>query len=741
MTWTLVSLLTLLTALASAASSLASDRDVIDPAKAWLSHRAAHWANMYLPGTAPENSTCQRALQAMAASLADNTTLWAAKFVDSWAKVPDGLYMGNWALEGVYDECVGASSPDGGVRGKFCRVFVFENGSREGARTDGGCGADALDARSGLQARLPPLFPTRFDLAPFKTYSTCMPDACTEHELQESVSAALADSSLGVRRVQCHTLHEAPEFTAGDIAFIALLSALLFLMVAASALDVYLERTHDEAIAKGAARFLLPFSAYTNLSKLFQLNTTRSSENITCLHGIRVLSMIWVVYGHQHEAGARFTANLLMMFPKTSGFLYQIVGNAYFSVDSFFFLSGFLVSYVLLREMSRTGRFNVAMFYLHRLIRLLPPIALATGLFATVARFFLTGPLADSWTYWQKGCAVNWWKDLVFVNNFLLEEDDPEAGADCLIQAWYLAVDTQLYLVAPLVILPLHYFKAAGLLWLYVVTLSSVVIPAAVTYAYDLQPSFLIGHPDDFDFNKKVYLAPWCRAGPWLVGVWLGYVFHKQGQREVVLRKWQVVAGWTTSTVVALLLVLGLWSYNVLPLKAQYDIVTQVTYAGLSRPAWGAVLAWVVYACHFGYGGPVDGFLSHPSWQPISRVTYSTYLVAMQIQYITTYTSKAPFYFTPLNVLMQTAAALVASGMVGVVLSLTAEAPVIGLEKLLLRRPGRGGGGGGRGPEAPGRDNKAFEGDMEELPRVGTSEGGPGAHDGAVAGQETVTKF
>lgn len=48
--------------------------------------------------------------------------------------------------------------------------------------------------------------------------------------------------------------------------------------------------------------------------------------------------------------------------------------------------------------------------------------------------------------------------------------------------------------------------------------------------------------------------------------------------------------------------------------------------------------------------GPVDGFLSHPSWQPISRVTYSTYLVAMQIQYLTTYTSKAPFYFTPVNV-------------------------------------------------------------------------------------------
>nr|XP_027214734.1 nose resistant to fluoxetine protein 6-like [Penaeus vannamei] len=406
--------------------------DFIDPAKAWLSQRAAHWANMYLPGTAPENSTCQRALQAMAASLADNSTLWAAKIVDSWAKVPDGLYSGNWALEGVYDECVGASSPDGDVWGKFCRVFVSKNRSQEGGRHEGGCGAGALDACARQQARLPPLFPTSLNLAPFKTYSTCMPDACAEHDLQESVSAALSDSSLAVRRVQCHTLHEAPEFTAGDIAFIALLGVLLALMVAASALDVYIERTRSKAIAKGGARFLLPFSIYTNLSKLFQLNTTKSSQNITCLHGIRVLSMIWVVYGHQHSATATFSANVLMAYAKTSDLLYQVISNAYFSVDSFFFLSGFLVSYVLLREVSRTGRFNVLVFYLHRIIRLLPPIALATGLFATVARLLISGPMATGWDAMRRACVVNWWKDLVFINNLYTTSAEPGIRDECI---------------------------------------------------------------------------------------------------------------------------------------------------------------------------------------------------------------------------------------------------------------------------------------------------------------------
>ncbi|XP_042884691.1 nose resistant to fluoxetine protein 6-like isoform X2 [Penaeus japonicus] len=532
-----------------------------------------------------------------------------------------------------------------------------------------------------------------------------MPDACTEHDLQESVSAALAGSSLGVRRVQCQTLDDPLEYTPGDLAFITLLCFFLLLIVSASALDVFVEKTNNTAIAKGGLRFLLPFSAYTNLSKLFQLNTRRSSENITCLHGIRVLSMIWVVYGHQHSATASFAANMLMMFPKTSGFWYQIVSNAFFSVDTFFFLSGFLVTYVLLKELSRTGRFNVVMFYAHRFIRLLPPIAIATGLFATVARYFVSGPMKDGWEYTRKGCVVNWWKDLVFLNNFFTSTPDPGAAADCIGQAWYLAVDTQLYLVAPLVVLPLHFFEAAGQLWLYFLTLTSIAIPTLLTYVYDVAPTMLMLDPDWYDFFMKIYITPWCRAGPWLVGVWLGYVFHKQGHKEVVLEKWQVVAGWTTSTLVAFLLVMGLWSYNVVPRKAQYDVMTQLAYAGLSRPAWGAVLAWIIYACHFGYGGPVDGFLSHPSWQPISRVTYSTYLVAMQIQFLMTFSLKSPYYFTPLNVLMQTTAAVVVSSMVGILVSLTAEAPIIGLEKLLLRRPGHG--GARKSFRSPGRTTNA----------------------------------
>ena len=61
--------------------------------------------------------------------------------------------------------------------------------------------------------------------------------------------------------------------------------------------------------------------------------------------------------------------------------------------------------------------------------------------------------------------------------------------------------------------------------------------------------------------------------------------------------------GWTVAGVTGLLVVFGLFSYNRVLLSMPYEVMTQVVYGGGHRLAWGAVLAWVVFACHNGYGG------------------------------------------------------------------------------------------------------------------------------------------
>lgn len=47
--------------------------------------------------------------------------------------------------------------------------------------------------------------------------------------------------------------------------------------------------------------WLIAFSAYTNASKIMKCSEVKSSSEISCLHGIRSLSMMWVLTSHVYE--------------------------------------------------------------------------------------------------------------------------------------------------------------------------------------------------------------------------------------------------------------------------------------------------------------------------------------------------------------------------------------------------------------------------------------------------------
>ncbi|XP_046626310.1 nose resistant to fluoxetine protein 6-like isoform X3 [Neodiprion virginianus] len=63
-----------------------------------------------------------------------------------------------------------------------------------------------------------------------------------------------------------------------------------------------------------------------------------------------------------------------------------------------------------------------------------------------------------------------------------------------------------------------------------------------------------------------------------------------------------------------------------------YNLALETVYALTLRPFWSIAVVWIVYACTQGYGGPVTGFLSSPFFQPLSRISYSIYLIHVGIQ-------------------------------------------------------------------------------------------------------------
>jgi peptidoglycan/LPS O-acetylase OafA/YrhL len=148
---------------------------------------------------------------------------------------------------------------------------------------------------------------------------------------------------------------------------------------------------------------------------------THRSELIPSLDGVRAISVLIVVFGH---------SGLQALVPGGLG------------VTIFFFLSGYLISTLLLTEHERTGGINIANFYARRVFRLMPPLIVSL-----VAAYGLTysGLLAGGIT--AKGLAAQL---LYFANYYGLFFDPGNTIPEGTGILWSLAVEEHFYIFYPL---------------------------------------------------------------------------------------------------------------------------------------------------------------------------------------------------------------------------------------------------------------------------------------------------
>lgn len=93
----------------------------------------------------------------------------------------------------------------------------------------------------------------------------------------------------------------------------------------------------------------------------------------------------------------------------------QSIANGTVAVDTFFLMSGLLVSFLLLRELDRAkGKFNIGLYYLHRYLRLTPVYAIILGYIATLIVYSGTGPNWYSVTLISRGCRATWWRHFLY---------------------------------------------------------------------------------------------------------------------------------------------------------------------------------------------------------------------------------------------------------------------------------------------------------------------------------------
>jgi peptidoglycan/LPS O-acetylase OafA/YrhL len=111
-----------------------------------------------------------------------------------------------------------------------------------------------------------------------------------------------------------------------------------------------------------------------------------AGQKIPSLDGLRTVSVALVVLGHLGGT-AHYPRNAVTHF---------LGSFAHLGVQTFFVISGFLITTLLLREQDRTGRINLPHFYLRRTVRIFPAAFTYITVIALVAN---PGFLAYAYTY------------------------------------------------------------------------------------------------------------------------------------------------------------------------------------------------------------------------------------------------------------------------------------------------------------------------------------------------------
>lgn len=144
-------------------------------------------------------------------------------------------------------------------------------------------------------------------------------------------------------------------------------------------------------------KILLTFSLWTNAELLLSVKEQKSGF-IKSLDCIRLLSMCWVVTGHSFlYLILADTLEPVLDFP--TYFWNHLLLNAFVSVDTFFVLSGIVVAYLFfktkLTKKTITSPMTWILFYVHRYLRLTPPVMLFIGFF-TVYTPYIQGAFSAS---------------------------------------------------------------------------------------------------------------------------------------------------------------------------------------------------------------------------------------------------------------------------------------------------------------------------------------------------------
>ncbi|XP_045162819.2 uncharacterized protein LOC123527433 [Mercenaria mercenaria] len=405
--------------------------------------------------------------------------------------------------------------------------------------------------------------------------------------------------------------------------------------------DNILDRS-DSSDERVVTKLLRSFSIFTNIPSV--LSTETKDDDISCLYGIRVITILWIILGNtylyiaQSLSEVPVAVDMLDSFDLMERFTMQAVMSAPYATDTFFMISGCLISYWFLYKCEyNNSDVNIKTwlkFYLGKYWKMTPPYMLVMVTFVYLYMYLGQGPLWPEDIAVADSCRTDWWKHLLYVNN-LVGVDGVEPEKQCMAWSWYIAVNMQFYLISPIILSFTAFSWSMGLAITGIVAAAGIIAAGVKESQYPGE--MLTSRLDGGEYWNNVFIKPWCRVAAYCVGIALGFViqqwFHKKMNKIIALVLWMLALS------VGILLVYIPYTKYVEDLEP-WTTTQMAVYEALGRPVWALCVAWVVYACASDLGGPVADFLSWKGFVPLSRLTYLVFLIHPVLMVLDVYTRR-----------------------------------------------------------------------------------------------------
>ncbi|XP_003743372.1 O-acyltransferase like protein [Galendromus occidentalis] len=634
---------------------------------------------------------------------ARNNQVWAFRIMAANGYVTPNVFEGSLGAMGGYSQCVKTRNLDGNLRGSYCTTYLtlprhliaeLEGDFQKYGYMLGRRRLDALDKApvwgyTGLRMGL------------------CFLDGCTEDELTYVLRSLLGDFGLNATVVSCETGEARPWLWRHTLITVFGVVSSLLVFTGTAADYKRLKKPAELPVTKATdapekrilpspaprpsriTEFLLCFSLIKNSRTLFDIRIR--DKSLTFLFGMRVLLSLWVVYAHGF---------LLSKYDNVDpGFsLYEIqtrlshnlgLGSSYLSVSSFFFITGFLIGYSILRKATRIQKKNLPFYclrqYVRRYLRLTVPLAvvLMCFLMSDLVTYGAADNKADFYKREFDSCVSHWPSILLHYMNFLPWKNH------CLEETWYVATEMQIYVFALPLTLVLLKSRRAFLSITLLVVLSSTAYTMYATWIDDLHPALSFGFPS---LNKIlrtaeiIYHKPWSHAPTYVMGILCAYCVVHHGKLRLSLVSQAILWWFSIMLTISLILINTVWNGAEDDSSIAHRRALYAFYGSSYRTLWAIAKFWMVYALATGRGGILFRFYSWQGFHVLSKLSYGIFLCHYPILLIRIGRVSTPYQLDLFILIRDGLGRWVLAIAAATILHLFYELPAVNLERFFGRR-------------------------------------------------------